>query len=168
MEGVGDFFLDQVVDAVDLFPDALQVQPALHDLHAQVVFLVDHQAVFFAGVDDHRPGALAFGVFAADKVPFDEELPVDLFQLFHVEIEDFVLRNHFEYAIVQGLFDVEPVLGRGAVDEGIIGQIPRQADAAADDDVRLRARRRGATRRCFLSNRSVPLAKPLKGVRNLF
>ena len=31
------------------------------------------------------------------------------------------------------------VLRRGPADEGEVGQIPRQADAAADDDVGLRA-----------------------------
>ena len=32
VEGVGHLLLDQVVDAVDLLPGALQVQPALHHL----------------------------------------------------------------------------------------------------------------------------------------
>ena len=81
VEGVGDLLLDQVVDAVDLLPDALQVQPALHHLDPQVVLLVDHQAELFAAVDGHGPGALALGVLAADQVPLDEELAIDLFQL---------------------------------------------------------------------------------------
>ena len=83
VEGVGDVLLDEVVDAVDLLPDALQVQAALHDLHAEVVFLVDHQAELLAAVDGHGAGALALGVLAADEVPLDEQLPIDAFQLVH-------------------------------------------------------------------------------------
>ena len=80
MEGVGHLLFDQVVDAVDLFPNAVQIEPALHHLDAEVVLLVDHQAELFGAVDGHGAGALAFGVLAADQVPLDEKLAVDLLQ----------------------------------------------------------------------------------------
>ena len=38
-------------------------------------------------VDGHGPGALRFGVFAADQLPLDEELAVDAFQLVDVDVE---------------------------------------------------------------------------------
>ena len=41
--------------------------------------------------------------------------------------------------LVQDLLDPRAVLRRGAADEGEVGQVPRQADAAADDDVGLGA-----------------------------
>src|SRR5208337_583811 len=55
VEGVSDFFFNGVVDGVDLFPDAVQVEAALHDLDPQVVFLVDHEAEFLGLVDGHGP-----------------------------------------------------------------------------------------------------------------
>ena len=56
-----------------------------------MVFLVDHQAELFAAVDGHGPGALALGMFAADQVPLDEELAIDLLQLRQVDVEQFGL-----------------------------------------------------------------------------
>ena len=56
-----------------------QVQPAVHHLDPQMVFLVDHQADLLVAVDGHAAGALAFGVLAADQLPLDEELAVDAF-----------------------------------------------------------------------------------------
>ena len=79
--------LDDVVDAVDLLPDAVQVQAALHDLDPQVVFLVDHEAELLGLVDGHGPAALALGVLAADQVPLDEELAIDAFQLVDGDVE---------------------------------------------------------------------------------
>ncbi len=76
-----------VVDAVDLLPDAVQVEAALHDLDPQVVFLVDHQAELLVPVDGHGPAALAFGVLAADQVPLDEELAIDLLQFVDGDVE---------------------------------------------------------------------------------
>ena len=35
---------------------------------------------------------------------------------------------------MQDFLDPRAVLGRGAADEGEIGQVPRESDAAADDD----------------------------------
>ena len=91
VEGVGHLLLDQVVDAVDLLPDAAQLQPALHHLDPQMVLLVDHQAELLAAVDGHGAGALALGVFAADQVPLDEELAIDFLQLRQIDVEQFVL-----------------------------------------------------------------------------
>ena len=85
------FSLDQVVDAVDLLPDALQVQAALHDLDAQVVLFVDHQAELLVAVDGHGAGALALGVLAADQLAFDEELAIDALELVHVDVEHAVV-----------------------------------------------------------------------------
>ena len=140
VEGVGHLLLDQVVDAVDLFPDAAQVQAALHHLDPQVVLLVDHQAELLAAVDGHGAGALALGVLAADQVPLDEKLTIDLFQPRQVDVQQLVLGDDLEDPFVQDLFDPQAVLRRGAADEGEIGQVARQADAAADDDVGLGAR----------------------------
>ena len=137
VEGVGDLLLDQVVDAVDLLPDAVQVQPALHHLDAQVVLLVDHQAELLVAVDGHGAGALALGVLAADQVPLDEELAVDLLQLRQVDVEQVGLGGDGQDPLVQDLLDLGAVLGRGPADEGEVGQVAGQADAAADDDVGL-------------------------------
>ena len=79
---------DQVVDAVDLLPGAVQVQAALHDLDAEVVLLVDHQADLVSLGSMATPRApCAFGQFAADQLPLDEELAVDAFQLVDVDIQ---------------------------------------------------------------------------------
>ena len=90
VEGVGDLLLDGVVDAVDLFPDALQVEAALQDLDPQMVFLVDHEAECLVLVDGDGAAALAFGQLAADEVPLDEQLAVDAFQLVDGDVEQVV------------------------------------------------------------------------------
>ena len=41
--------------------------------------------------------------------------------------------------VVEDALDLHAVLRRGPADEGKLGQVPRQADAAADDDVGLGA-----------------------------
>ncbi len=145
MEGVGDLLLDGVVDGVDLLPDALQVEAALHDLDPQMVFLVDHEAEFLGLVDGHGPAALALGLLAADEVPLDQQLAIDAFQFIDGDIEqvgpEFVREKRLrsDDAVAEDPLDLHAVLGRGPADEGKFGQVPRQADPAADDDVGLGA-----------------------------
>jgi hypothetical protein len=87
VEGIGHLLFDEIVYTVDLLPDALEVEPAVHHLDAKVVLFVDHQAVPFVSIDGHGAGTGTFGVLAADEVPFDKELAVELGQRFHVDIE---------------------------------------------------------------------------------
>ena len=139
VEGVGDLLFDGVVDGVDLFPDAVQVEAALHDLDPQMVFLVDHEAEFLGLVDGHGPAALAFGVLAADEVPLDQQLAIDAFEFIDGDIEQIGRNLGSDDAVAEDPLDLHAVLGRGPADEREFGQVPRQADPAADDDVGLGA-----------------------------
>ena len=51
VECVGDLLLDEVVEPRDVLPGGGQVEPALHDLDAEMILLVDHHAEPFVGVD---------------------------------------------------------------------------------------------------------------------
>ncbi len=144
MKGKRQMIGQKGVDAVDLLPGVLQIEPAVHDLDPQVIFLVDHQADLFAAVDGHAAGSLAFGVFAADQLPLDQELPVD--DLEFVDVRGTPVRRCRESDAVdlqdcfaQRRLDIGAVLLAGPADEREVRQIPGQANAAADDDVRLRS-----------------------------
>ena len=137
--GVGDLLGEQRVDAVDLLPGGLQVEPAVHHLDAQMVLLVDHQADLLVAVDGHAAGALAFGMFAADQLPLDEELAVDALQLVDVDVLELARLLHLQHAVAEHVLDLGAVGLAGAADEGKLGQVAGQADAAADDDVALGA-----------------------------
>ena len=95
---------------------------------------------FSAAVDGHGAAALGLGVLAADQVPLDEELAVDASparrRRRRAARSEALMRQD---ALAQDLLDLGAVLRRGAADEGEVGQIAGQADAAADDDVRLGA-----------------------------
>ena len=52
-----------------------------------MVLLVDHHADLLARIDDHAAGAFGVGVFAADELPLDEELAVDLLQRADVDVD---------------------------------------------------------------------------------
>ena len=88
-------------------------------------------------------GTFGIGVFAADELAFDEELAVDGFQRADVDVDQLA----GELALLVQLFDAaaEDLADLGAVgvgragDEREVGQVASQADAAADDDVGLRA-----------------------------
>jgi len=67
------------------------------------------------------------------------ELAVDAVELFHVDVEQLAGLLDAEHAVLQGSFDLSPVLVRRAVDERVGRQVAGQADAAGDDDVRLGA-----------------------------
>src|SRR5688572_4294390 len=105
-----------------------------------MVFLVDHHADLFALIDDDGPGALSVGMFAADELAFDEELPVDGFQRAHINEDqlpgELALLVQLLDASAKNLSDLSAV-GIGCPgDEREIGEIPREPDAAADHNVR--------------------------------
>ena len=64
---------------------------------------------------------------------------VEDLQLLDVEVEQLARLLEAEGAILQGGFNLGPVLVGGAVDEGVGGEVSGQADAAGDDDVGLGA-----------------------------
>ena len=78
-------------------------------------------------------------MLAADQLPLDEELAVDAGQSATLTYNRSVVSADAPAPLVQRFLDLHAVLGRGPADEGEIGQVPGQADAAADHDVRLRA-----------------------------
>ena len=112
----------------------------MHALDAQVIFFVDHQADLLVRIDHHAAGALRFGMFAADELPFDQKLPIDAVQIADVDVRQLAGRfANFQHAVAQDSFDIGAILLRGAADEGELGQIARQANARAHDDIGLGA-----------------------------
>ena len=85
--GVGDAGFDQVVELVDLLPGRVEVEAAVEHLDPQVVLFVDHHADLLARIDGDAARALGLGMLAADQLPLDEELAVDLFQRADVDVD---------------------------------------------------------------------------------
>ena len=80
VEGIRHLAFDQIVDLVDLFPCRLQVESAVHDLDAQMIFFVHHQTELLVGIDGHAARPLPFREFTADELSFNQELPIDGWQ----------------------------------------------------------------------------------------
>ena len=141
----------QVVELVDLLPGGAEVEAAFEHLDPQVILFVDHHAHLLALIDDDGAGAFGVGMLAADELPLDQELAIDGFQRADVDVDQLA----GELALLVQLFDAaaEDLADLGAVgvgrarDEREVGQVAGQANAAADDDVGLRARSRAAIRR---------------------
>ncbi len=128
---------DQVIDAVDLLPGRVQVQTALHHLDPQMVFLIDHQAEFLTGVNGHRPSPFGLRVLPADQLAFHQELAVDILQHGDVDVAEVSPLVDLLDPFAQHAFDLGAILIGALADEGELGQVACQANAAADHNVRL-------------------------------
>lgn len=140
VEGIGYLLFDQIVDAGYLLPGPFEVQAAVHYLDTEVVLFVDHQAVSLMSVDGHRASSGAFGMLAADQMPFDQELAVKFGQRFHVYVEQLLAFLQIGNAIVQSVFDMIAIGFRSATNKGIVGQIAGKPYAAADYNIRFGSR----------------------------
>ncbi len=83
----------------------------------------------------------ALGVLAADQLPLDEELPVEPVELADVDVQP-ARCDACSLATCVAQRASRSRCGRLGVARlmnGKVGQVAGQADAAADDDVRLRA-----------------------------
>ena len=131
----------EVVELVDLLPGGAEIEAALEHLDPQMILFVDHHAHLLALVDDHGPGAFGIGMLAADELPLDQELPIDGFQRADVDVDqlagELALLVQLLDPPAEDLADLGPVGVGRAGDERKVGQVARQPDAAADDDVRL-------------------------------
>ena len=67
---------EQIVDAVDLLPGFVERETAAHDLQAQMVLLVDHQADGFLRAEGDAARAVGGGQFAADELALDQKLTI--------------------------------------------------------------------------------------------
>ena len=82
-EGVLEPLLQNRVDLVDGLPRGAKLEAGPQRLHAQMVFLVDHDAERSLFVE-HQPAANAFGrVLPADEVALDQDLLIHLAQVVH-------------------------------------------------------------------------------------
>ncbi len=108
-----------------------------------MVLFVDHHAHLLALIDQYGAGAFGIGVFAADELTFDEELSVYRFERADIDVNqlagELALLVQFFDAVAKDFADLGPI-GIGCTrDEGEIGQVAREADAATDDDIGFRA-----------------------------
>ena len=76
-EGIGDAFLELVVEAVGVLPGFVEGEAGADHLQAEVVLLVDHDADDFVGGEGDAARPLAVGQLAADELAFDEELAIE-------------------------------------------------------------------------------------------
>ncbi len=110
----------------------------MHDLDPKVILLVDHHAVLLTGIDGDRSGPIGIGNLTADQLAFDQELPINLGQLFDVDITDVVPAGDRVHLGPNRPLDTDPILVAATANEGKVGEVPRQANATADHDVRFR------------------------------
>ena len=76
-EGVGELFLELVVELVDRVPDFGEPEAREHELDAEMVFLVDHDGDVFQRADGDAARAVAGGQLAGDDLALDQELAVE-------------------------------------------------------------------------------------------
>ena len=76
-EGVGQLFLELVVELVDRVPDFREPEARKHELDAEMVFLVDHDGDVFQRAQGDAARAVAGGQLAGDDLALDQELPVE-------------------------------------------------------------------------------------------
>ena len=135
VEGVGDDSFDLVVHHLDLLPGPEQIEPAVHALDAQVVFLVDHQADLLHHIDRNAAGALRLGMLAADELPLHQKLAVDLLQVPHVDVLKRPAHGNCGDPVAEHLLHFQAILLRGAAHKRIVGHIAGQPHPAAHHDV---------------------------------
>ena len=129
--------LDGVVELVDRVPAVVEREAAAEDLHPQMVLLVDHQAQVLVVADADAARAVRLGMLAADELPLDEELAVEVFEVGDVDVAQLGVDPELVELRAERFFDLRLGVVVGPVGEGELGQVPRQADAAGDDDVGL-------------------------------
>src|SRR5687767_1435970 len=105
MKRVVDARFDEIVEGVDALPGPDEVQSAMHDLHAEVVLLVEHQADLLFGVDGGAASALRFGQLATDELAFDEKLVIDRLQQLDIDIDQVLGAMDAEYGLAQRALD---------------------------------------------------------------
>ena len=96
---------DHVVNGVGLLPGCVEIEPAIHNLNAEVIFFVDHQAEFFFGMDRDRPSAVTVGVLTTNQLSFDKKLTIDLRQQFQIDVADILQLGLSLKGLVQRSFD---------------------------------------------------------------
>lgn len=138
MKGVVQPVIQQVVDLVHLLPGRFQVEAAVHYLKAKVVFFVDHQAKGLLLVDRDAASPGRFGKFAADQLPFDEELAVKLREAADIDVEQVLPLVDRRNGSLDGPLNTGTIRFRTAADEGEVRKVAHKANPAADDNVRLR------------------------------
>ncbi len=102
-----------------------------------MVFLIDHEADVFLFVKTDTAGAFAFREFATDELSFDEELSVDAFEGGDIDEREFRAVHGRKSGDLSGeeIDDFLTDVVRGPREEGELGDIPGESDAAGDDDV---------------------------------
>lgn len=128
-----------IIEQIAFVPAFVEGKSAVEYLKAEVIFFVDHDAVSFAAGDDDSAGAVAAGEFAADELSFHEELGIKRRQGFHVDVMQRAFEKGAAECFGEAVYEFVADIGGGAGDKGEAGDVSREADAAGDDNVRLRA-----------------------------
>ncbi len=115
---------------VDFVPGLIESQTAAHDLKAELILFVDHDAHGFALIEGDAARPFGIGEFAADQLPLDEQLAI------HGDRAGILMysRSGCGSSILSdfgrgGRFDFGLLICTGAVGKGKGGQVPGQANA---------------------------------------
>lgn len=138
--GVVEFLFEDIIDVVDLLPGLAELHSRAENLHAQVVFLIDHDGEGFVAADGHGAGYLVVirSVLSRDEVSFDQQFAIEGGAGGQVDPEDVVgdvAGCDLVAAKVEHFVSLALV---GAVDEGESGDVACQAYAGGDDDIAMR------------------------------
>lgn len=135
--GVGKFAFQLIVQPVDAFPSRVEIQPALHDLEAQVIFFVHHNTESLVGIEDHGPRALGFAELMADQLSFHQELAIEIPKFGDVDVLGVGGKRKGIKCTVDGRGDIGSIFGRALSNEWEISQVASEPNATANHDVRL-------------------------------
>ena len=141
-ERVINLLLDQVVDAVDLLRAGRKLAARLEHLQAEVVFLADHGGEGFVLGDDGAARAFGLGEVAADEVPLDEQVAMEVGGLVDIDVENLVAEVQRHQHGLELFEDFGLLLVGAVAEEPVPGEVPGQANPRGNDDV---GQRPGAT-----------------------
>ena len=79
-------------------------------------------------------------MLTADQLTFYEKLPVHRLQLPHIQVEDSLQFLVGERAATNCFFDGQAIVIGSFANERVVSKIPRQTNAATNDNVGFRAR----------------------------
>ena len=128
-------FFERVVELVDLFQQSSRSRPLrrtwIRRWSSSLIIRLD----FLASVEADAAGAVGFGMFAADELPLDQKLTVEILQMRDVDvaeapsIRNWSSRERNMSSIVTFGIVVCPV------GESELRQVASQTDSAGDNDI---------------------------------
>jgi hypothetical protein len=104
-----------------------------------MIFFVDHHAELLGQVDHHGTSTFGVSQLAADHLPLDKKLAIKFIQRRDIHVTCLLKCLKPIELVAHRPFNGDSIIERTASDEWELGEVPSQADPAADHDIGFRA-----------------------------